>query len=71
MKATLKFDLSDPEERKEHLRCTSSTIMAIALWEIHHNLRRRLEMLIPDEQIDKVIEEINDIIDFDVDLLIS
>ncbi len=31
MKATLEFNLNDPDDRREHLRCVKSTDMAIVL----------------------------------------
>ena len=34
MKATLEFDLSDPDEKMEHLRCIKSLDMALAMWDI-------------------------------------
>ena len=43
MKATLKFNLLDPDEQKEHLRCILSTKMANVLWEMHNNAFRKLE----------------------------
>jgi len=43
MKATIKFDLSNEDERMAHLRCLKSTEMALILWEIDHNFYRHLE----------------------------
>ena len=40
MKATLEFNL--PEEQKEHLRCIKSLDMAIVLFDIQYNLRKKL-----------------------------
>jgi len=44
MKAQLKFDLDDPDDRMAHLRCTKSLSMAIALFDIVYNVRKELEM---------------------------
>ena len=44
MKATLKFNLLDPEEQKAHLRCILSTKMANVLWEMHNNAYEKLEI---------------------------
>ena len=41
MKAKLIFDLSDPEQNREHLRCVKSLDMALALWEISTNARKQ------------------------------
>ena len=43
MKAKLEFDLDNPDDRMEHMRCVKSTDMAIVLFEITHNLKRQLE----------------------------
>ncbi len=43
MKATLEFDLNDLDDRMAHLRCVKSTDMAIVLFEIVSNLRKRVE----------------------------
>lgn len=40
MKAKLTFDLSDPDQRREHLRCVKSLDMARALWEIATNAKK-------------------------------
>lgn len=36
MKAKFEFDLDDPDEKMEHMRCTKALDMAIALWDIHN-----------------------------------
>jgi len=43
MKATLEFDLDNPDDKMEHMRCVKATDMAIVLFEITHNLKRTLE----------------------------
>lgn len=43
MKATLEFNLDNPDERMEHMRCVKSTDMAIVLFEIQYNLKKRIE----------------------------
>ena len=42
-KATLEFDLDNREDIKAHLRCVKSTDMAIVLFEILNNLRKKVE----------------------------
>jgi len=77
MKAILKFDLSDPEERTEHLRCVKSLDMACVLFEIQKNLKRHgaLKGLdYEDEIYDYVLRSINDLMDqhgLDIDELIN
>lgn len=46
MKATLEFDLTDIDDKMAHLRCVKATDMALALWEIRCNLRKRCEHII-------------------------
>lgn len=43
MKAKLEFDLSEPEERMEHLRCLKSLDMASTLFQIQYNCKRAIE----------------------------
>ncbi len=57
MKAILEFDLSNQEEKKEHYRCVKSLDMALALFEIQMNLRKR-----SGENVDSIFEEIYKII---------
>ena len=40
MKATLEFNLDDPDDKKAHLRCVKSLDMSIVLFEILTNLRK-------------------------------
>ena len=58
MKARLEFDLDNPEEKKEHFRCVKSLDMAIALFEIQMNLKKR-----SGESVDSIFEEISKIMD--------
>jgi len=41
MKAILKFDLDNPEDRKEHMRCMKSSDMASFIWELKNNFWRK------------------------------
>jgi len=43
MKATIKFDLNNPEEQKAHLRCLLSSKMAQVLWQINNNGYKKLK----------------------------
>jgi hypothetical protein len=43
MKATLEFNLDDPDDRMAHLRCVKALDMALALFEINYNLRKKVE----------------------------
>ncbi len=43
MKAVLEYDLNNPEDRRAHMRAIKSNDMYFVLFQITHNLRRRLE----------------------------
>ena len=46
MKAKLEFDLTDIDDKMEHLRAIKSLDMALTLWDIQFNLKRRCENII-------------------------
>ena len=78
MKATLTFDLDQPEDAIAHLRCVRATDMAIALHEIVHTLRRNMIRSYETEATPPSIEDIFDGIhsvlsdlDLNIDSLIS
>ena len=63
MKATLRFNLDDPDQRQAHMRCIKSTSMAMVLWELVHNGHRHLEEKLTPEQYQgakEVLTMIND-----------
>ena len=43
MKATLEYNLNNPDDRMSHMRAVKSYDMACALFEITNNLKRILE----------------------------
>jgi hypothetical protein len=43
MKATLSYNLNDPDDRMAHLRAVKSLDMASALFDITRNLRNKIE----------------------------
>jgi RecA/RadA recombinase len=51
--AILKFDLNDPDDRKQHLRAVKSLDMALALWNITHNTKKSLEWTLDGKDLDK------------------
>jgi hypothetical protein len=51
MKATLEFDLDDPEDRMAHFRCVKSLDMAIVLFEILHNTKKGLAYTLEGKNI--------------------
>jgi hypothetical protein len=67
-KATLEYDLNEPDDVIAHLRAVKSLDMAIALWEIVHNTKKGLEWSMEGKEIDKydalelVYEKIHEIL---------
>jgi hypothetical protein len=55
MKAILKFDLDDAEDRMAHLRAVQSTDLSLALWHIMYNTKKTLE-----EKTDQDLDEVYD-----------
>lgn len=68
MRAILEFDLFEPDERKEHLRCVHSLDMALTIWELQYNLRKRIEHRLESDPkleadiLEISLEEVNDIL---------
>lgn len=69
--ATLTFDLSNQDDRIEHLRCIKSLEMANALFEITHNLKKKCEHICGSMEADSdqhdgvylVFQKINSILE--------
>ena len=49
--ATLQFDLNDPDDVRAHLRAVKSLDMALAIWEITYNLRKKTYYEIEEREI--------------------
>ena len=83
MKATLSYNLNDPDDRMAHLRAVKSMDMASALFDITRNLRKKIQNRCEDidnthndvfDGIDAVFDEIYDILEdnnIDIDELIN
>jgi hypothetical protein len=52
-KATLKFDLNDPDDRMEYMRCNKSLDMTLALWELSHNTKKGLGYSMEGKEMDQ------------------
>jgi hypothetical protein len=67
-KATLEYDLNEPDDVMAHLRSVKSLDMALALWDIVHNTKKGLEWSLEGKEIDKydtlelVFEKIHEIL---------
>ena len=57
MKATLEFDLNEPEDRTEHLRCVKALDMACVLFEIQRNVRKRMTTSDTPEEYEEGVED--------------
>ena len=64
MKATLEFDLNEPDDIKSHLRCVKALDMALALWHIRM-MRKDLEHMqdVNELTTENVISKIFEILD--------
>lgn len=68
-KATLEFDLNDPDDVIIHKRMVKSLDMSMALWDITHNTKKGLEWSLENKDLDKyevlelVYEKIYEILD--------
>ena len=51
-KAVLKYDLSDPDDRIEHLRALKSTDMALVIWDFVYNSKKGMEYQIEEYKYD-------------------
>ena len=64
MKATLSYNLNDPDDRMAHMRAVKSLDMASALFDITRNLKKQVERRFEDETIEydsfDVIQEVFD-----------
>lgn len=60
MEAILKFNLDNPDDKIEHMRCIKATDMAICLWEIVNNGWREFKHT--DYDYEKAWDKIRDII---------
>lgn len=61
MTATLSFNLDDADDRMAHLRAIQSTELAIALWHIMYNSKKKLQELY-EEDLDSIWEEFHEIL---------
>ena len=71
MKATLEFDLGDPDDRMAHLQCIKALDMSLALWSITEKIKYkyREENTIPIEELQRDIYEILEEYNIDVEEL--
>lgn len=69
MKAILEFDLTDPDDRTDHMIAVHANDMLSVLWELLYNSKKDLEWKIESENLnaydtlDKVYEKLADLLD--------
>ena len=56
MKATIEFNLSDPDEAMEHYRCIKATDLALVLWELSSSKKSVDRMIDAAREDDKNID---------------
>lgn len=56
MKATIEFNLSDPDEAMEHYRCIKATDLALVLWELSSSKKSVDRMIDAAREEDKNID---------------
>lgn len=65
-KATLTYDLNDPDDRIEHLRAVKATDMALVIWGFVYNSKKGMEYQIEEykydayQVLDKMLEIFRD-----------
>lgn len=65
-KATITYDLTDPDDRLEHLRAIKAADMAMVIWDFVYNTRKRIENKIAEtgadaySTLDKILDDFND-----------
>jgi hypothetical protein len=60
-KAILEYDLNDFDDQMAHKRAIKSTSMALALWEIIYNTKKRVENEIERDEESLTVCHVNDI----------
>ena len=70
-KAIIEYDLNDYDDRMAHKRAVKSTDLALALWQIEVNLRKKLEMELESKELKN--EEVSnyDVIDMCMENIIE
>jgi hypothetical protein len=51
-KAILEFDLNDPDDTMAHFRAVKSLDMALVLWEMAYNVKKRIQSQAETENLD-------------------
>ena len=70
-KATLEYNLDDHDDKMAHKRAVKSTDLALALWEIEMNLRKRLVRELESKEFKNEDVEVYDVIDMCMENIIN
>jgi hypothetical protein len=69
MKATFEFDMNEPEDMMDHKRMSNALGMALVLWELKVNVKRKIEYILDtdnlsgQETLDRVFEMIGELME--------
>jgi xylose isomerase len=69
MKATFVFDMNDPDDIMDHKRMSNALGMALVLWEIKVNVKKKMEYTLDtdnlsgQETLDRVFEMIGELME--------
>ena len=69
MKATFVFDMNYPEDMMDHKRMSNALGMALVLWEIKVNVKKKMEYILDtdnlsgQETLDRVFEMIGELME--------
>lgn len=61
MKAILKFNLEFPDEQRAHLRCVKATDMALVLFDILYNAKKKIQY---ENESEAFLEGIDSTLDY-------
>ena len=70
-KAIIEYDLNDYDDRMAHKRAVKSTDLALALWEIEVNLRKKLERELEAKELRNVEVDNYDVINMCMENIIE
>ncbi len=69
MKATFVFDMNDPDDIMDHKRMSNALGMALVLWELKVNVKKKMENILDtdnlsgQETLDRVFEMIGELME--------
>jgi len=61
MKGIIKFDLNDPDDKREHTLMIKASDMHSTLWDLSQEIRNKLKYVELSDEEEKVWEEVSEI----------